>query len=242
MLVAATFISSVEAQAAPRNDPRAIAQLQRMSANLGAARAFTYKSTNIHEVPAKTGQFVTVFSTAEVAVQRPDKLRVRIGGEAPRFDLLYDGATVAAFAPGTKTYSVAKAPPTLDAMLAGLQSETGIRFASAPLLFSDPAKVLGRGVTSAVVVGQVTVRGVRCEHLAFKSPGVNWELWIESGASALPLRLAATFTDRPNSPRTVAEFTDWNLHPWLSAGGFVFRAPPGAREIPFLSALKSHAR
>lgn len=230
------------AKASRRIDPQALAQLQRMSTALAGAPAFTYKSINTQELPARTGQFLTLFSEAEVALKRPDKLRVRLAGEAPRFDFHYDGTTAAAWAPGTKVYSTAKAPPTLDAMLAGLEAETGIRYASAPLLFSDPYKVLARGLTSAAVVGQVTVRGVPCEHLAFRSPGVNWEIWIEAGASALPRRLAVTFTDRPNFPRTLVEFTDWNLHPWLSADSFVFHAPAGAQEIPFLAVLKSAAR
>ena len=34
-------------------------------------------------MPAKTGQFITLFSTAEVALKRPDKLRARLTGEAP---------------------------------------------------------------------------------------------------------------------------------------------------------------
>jgi hypothetical protein len=241
-ILQAAEASTSPAKTSRRVDPQALAQLQRMGASLGTAKAFTYKSTNTHEMPAKTGQFITLFSEAEVAVQRPDKLRVRLAGEAPRFDFLYDGSTAAAFAPGTNVYSTAKAPPTVDAMLVGLEEATGIRFASAPLLFGDPYKVLARGVTSAVVVGQVTVRGVACEHLAFRSPGVNWEIWIESGPGALPRRLAVTYTDRANFPRTLVEFSDWNLHPWLSAGGFVFHAPAGAREIPFLSAMKPTIR
>ncbi len=241
-LGAPAAIEAAEAKGQPRIDPQALAHLQRMGARLGAATAFTYKSTNTHEVPAKTGQFLTLFSEAEVALQRPDKLRVRIAGEAPRFDFLYDGTTAAAYAPGTKVYSKTKAPSTIDAMLPDLEKETGIRFASAPLLFSDPYQVLARGVTSAVVVGQVTIRGTPCEHLAFRSPGVNWEIWIESGAGALPRRLAVTYTDRTNFPRTLVEFTSWNLHPWLTAGSFVLNPPAGAREIPFLAVMKSNAR
>ena len=51
-----------------------------------------------------------------------------------------------------------------------------------------------------------------------------------------------TFTDQPNFPRTVVEFSGWNLNPWLGAGDFVFRKPAGAKEIPFASVLKSAGR
>ena len=223
-------------------DQRALAGLQRMSATLAAAKSFTYRSKTCFEVPANNGQFLTYFSNARVALRRPDKLRAFHAGEAPHFDFYYNGKTAAAFAPATNVYSISKAPATIDEMLPALHQETGIRFATAGLLFSDPYKVLTRGLTSAVFVGPVTINGIPCDHLAFQSDGVNWELWIESGARALPHRLAVTYTDRPNFPRTLVAFSDWNLHPWLGSGGFDFHKPANCKEIPFLSVIKPSSR
>jgi hypothetical protein len=214
------------AQAAPSGSPlspNALATLKRMSNTLAAAKAFTYQSRTIFEVPAKNGQFLTMFSHADVALQRPDRLRGKMTGEAPHFQFYYDGATVSAFAPGTGVYSTTKAPGTIDAMLPALQEETGIRFAT-------------------LLVGPSMVHGTLCEHLAFRAPGINWEIWVESNPRALPRRLAVTFTDRPNFPRTLVEFSRWNLQPWLNAGDFVFRAPREAKEIPFFPVLKSIGR
>ena len=242
---AAALLVPAMVQAAPSNpsvNPKALAALKRMSDTLAAAKAFTFKSSSIFEVPAKTGQFLTLFSNADVALKRPDKLRASMVGEAPHFNFFYDGKTVAAFAPGTKVYSLTKSPPTIDAMLPDLEEETGIRFVTAPLLLSNPFRVMTRGLTSAVVVGPSMVRGTVCDHLAFRSPGVNWEIWIEKSVRSLPLRLAVTFTDRPNFPRTLVEFSGWNLNPWLGAGDFVFHKPAGAAEIPFRSVMKSAGR
>ena len=238
-------ISSLPLQAAPsraRIDPQAMELLQRMSDTLAGAKALTYTATGVQEVPANTGQFVTFFPTTKVALRRPDKLRAKVGGEVPAFDFFYNGRTAIAFAPETRLYSEDKAPPTIDAMLSGLETETGIRLASAPLLFSNPYRVLSKGVTSAIVVGPVTVRGIACVHLAFQSPGVNWELWIATGARALPLRLAATWTDRPRFPRTLVDFSRWNLNPWLPASGFEFRPPSGSKVIPFEAIRKTSLR
>ena len=242
---AAALLVPATVQAAPAPgtvDQKALASLKRMSDTLAAAKSFTYKSRAIFEIPAKTGQFVTLFSHAEVALKRPDKLRVSMTGEAPHFVFNYDGKTVSAFAPATKAFSISKAPSTIDAMLPALEERTGIRFATAPLLFGNPYPVLTCGITSAVVVGPSMVHGTVCEHLAFRSPGLNWEIWIDKGARPLPRRLAVTFADRPNFPRTLVEFSNWNLHPWLSAGDFVFHEPAGGTEIPFLSVLKSTRR
>jgi hypothetical protein len=241
-LTPAVLLAADKPKKAPAVDPHALSLLKRMSDTLAGAKAFAYRSHNILEVPSANGQFITLFSTGKIALKRPNKLRALLAGDAPHFDFFYDGATVSAFAPGDNVFSTSKAPATIDEMLSGLREETGIRFASAPLLFSNPYAVLTRGLTSGVIVGPSTVDGAACVHLAFRSPGVNWEIWLESNARALPRRLAVTFTDRANFPRTVVELSGWNLQPWLCDSGFVFRKPAGAREIPFVSVLKSADR
>ena len=226
----------------PHLDQKALDHLKRMSATLGAARALTFRTSSTVEVPADTGQFITLFATSEIALERPNKLRATVTGEVPNFDFTYDGSTITAFAPVNNVYSVTKAPDTIDAMLPFIEKKTGIHFASAYVLFSDPYTVLTRGLTSAVVVGSDTVQGEPCEHLAFRAPGVNWEIWIESGTHALPRRLAITYTDTTNFPRSLVEFSHWNLHPWLSNGDFEFKYPAGAKEIAFLPELKAKVR
>jgi len=223
-------------------EPQALEVLRRMSATLAQAKAFTYRSVSTVEVPAKTGQSITLFSTVDVALKRPDRLRAQVRGEAPHFDFYFDGTTASAYAPATNVYSTVQAPPTIDAMLPALEEKTGIRIVSAPLLVSDPYAMLTRDLISGVVVGATVVNGRPCEHLAFRSPGINWEIWVESDQRSLPRRVAVTFTDRPNFPRVLVEFLSWNLHPWLKADDFAFRKPAGAREIPFLAVVNSKAR
>jgi hypothetical protein len=226
----------------PNIDQAALDQLKRMSKALAAAKALTFRTRSTVEVPAKTGQYITLFANSEFAMERPNKLRARITGEVPNYDFTYDGSTIAAFAAHNNVYSISKAPATIDAMLPFLENASGIRFASADLLFSDPYAVLTKGLSSAVVVGSDTVQGQPCEHLAFRAPGVNWEIWIETGPRALPRRLVITYTNVTNFPRSLVEYSHWNLHPWLRDSDFDFKKPAGAKEIAFLSELKANAR
>jgi len=243
VLVAAEESPSPRAAAPnPNLEQGALDQLKRMSATLGAAGALTFRTSSTVEVPAKTGQFITLFASSEFALKRPNKLRVRVTGEVPNFDFTYDGGTIVAYAPNNNVYSVSKAPGTIDEMLPFIEKETGIHFAAAYVLFSDPYAVLTQGLTSAVVVGSDTVQGAPCEHLAFRAPGVNWEIWIESGERALPRRLAITYTGETNFPRFLVEFSHWNLHPWLADGDFDFKKPADAKEIAFLPELKALRR
>jgi hypothetical protein len=241
-----TLLRAAEEAASPKTgaanphlEQNALDQLKRMSVALGAAKAFTFRTSSTVEVPAKTGQFITLFANSEFALKRPNKLRVKVSGEVPNYDFIYDGSTVSAFAPNNNLYSVSQAPPTVDAMLPVVEKETGIHFASAYVLFSDPYAVLSKDLSSAVVVGSDTVQDVPCEHMAFRAPGVNWEIWIESGARALPRRLVITYTDVTNFPRFLVEFSHWNLNPWLSDADFEFKKPAGAKEIAFLADFKA---
>jgi hypothetical protein len=176
-----TQAGSSDTPVAPGVEPQALELLKQMSQTLSAAKAFTYRARHTVEVPAKTGQFVTLFGASEVALVRPNKLAVQVTGEVPNFEFRYDGATVAAVAPHNHLYSVASAPDTIDAMLPFLEEKTEIHFASADIMFSDPYAALTKDLIGAFVVGPATVNGVACEHLAFRAPGVHWEAWIETG-------------------------------------------------------------
>jgi len=68
----------------------ALDQLKRMSETLGAAKALTFRTSNTVEVPAKTGQYLTMFANSEIALERPNKLRARVTCEVPNFDLTYN--------------------------------------------------------------------------------------------------------------------------------------------------------
>ncbi|HUO04466.1 MAG TPA: DUF2092 domain-containing protein [Candidatus Binataceae bacterium] len=217
----------------PMMEQPALDLLKKMSNTLADSKAFTVRSRSTAEVPAKTGQYVTLFGTSDVILEKPNKLYVHVTGEVPNFDFYYDGKQVTAYAPKNNVYSVIGAPPTIDATLDFVEAKTGIHFPSAYVMSTDPYDTLTKGVTSAFVVGSDTVDGVPCKHLAFRVPGANWEIWIESNENALPRRLAVTYTKVRNFPRALVEYSRWHLLPKVPAGRFVFKKPHDAKQIEF---------
>ena len=217
----------------PILEQQALDRLKQMSEQLASAKAFTYRSHSSEEVPAKTGQFLTFFADSKIALERPNKLHANVAGDVPNFHLYYDGSKVSAFDPEKNVYAVSSAPGTIDEVLPFMMKKTGIQFPAADILYRDPYTEMTRGLTHAIVVGPTKVNGVACEHFAFMGPGINWEMWIDSGKSALPRRLALTYKEAPNFPRYMVEFSDWNLKPKLGAGQFVFKKPGNAKQIEF---------
>lgn len=149
---------------------------------------------------------------------------------------------VSALAPDIKVYASAKAPATLDEMLWGLYTETGIRFPTFPLLYGDLYAYLTLRLQSAVVIETTKVDGTECYHLAFRNTGANWEIWTDTDSNTLPYRMAVTFTHRPNFPRTMIESSSWNLYPYFPSSLFTFHKPSGITEIPVVSVLHSAGR
>jgi hypothetical protein len=84
------------------------------------------------------------------------------------------------------------------------------------------------------VVGKAVIEGVVCDHLAFRAPDVDWQIWIQEGPQPLPRKLVVTTLDLPNAPQFAVTVTRWDLQPPLDAQTFTFTPPPGARQIELL--------
>jgi hypothetical protein len=89
-------------------------------------------------------------------------------------------------------------------------------------------------VTSGFVVGKGVVDGVRCDHLAFRAPHVDWQLWIEEGDRPLVRKLVITTRDKLNAPQFTVVTKNWNLEPEFSAATFSFTPPSCPQEVQFV--------
>ena len=89
-------------------------------------------------------------------------------------------------------------------------------------------------VTSGFVVGKGVVDGVRCDHLAFRAPHVDWQIWIEEGKRPLVRKLVITTLDKFNAPQFTVVTKNWNLKPRFDATTFSFKPPRSLRKVEFV--------
>ena len=75
-----------------------------------------------------------------------------------------------------------------------------------------------------------------CIRDSFRTPEVDWEIWIEDGPKPLPRRLVLTDKSVKGSPQMTANLSDWNLVPQFSTDFFSFKPPQNAQKITFLDA------
>lgn len=211
----------------------ALDRLKQMSEYLASAKALTYRSKNSLELPENTGQFLTYFAETDVALQRPNKLRVIVTGDVPNYQVYFDGSKITAFDPQRNIHAVSEQLRSIDEVLDYVITKTEMYLPSANLMYSDPYAALTKDLTQATVVGPTMVNGKPCEHFAYKSPGTDWEIWIESGKNPLPRRLTAIYKEANYLPRYMIEYSDWNLRPKLKKDLFGFNIPANSQQVDF---------
>jgi hypothetical protein len=226
---------ALAAQAQPTGlDPEAQRLLKASTDFLASQQRFSADTRNTLEVVLKSGQKIEFNHTARTSVQRPNKLRAERTGDLVQQLFVYDGKTLTLYNPKDKAFAQVTAPDTLEAMLDFARTQLDIVAPAGDLLDKNAYDILMDGVTDSFVVGKAVIEGVRCDHLAFRAPHVDWQIWVQEGAQPLPRRLVITTRDLPNAPQFAVTMTKWNLKPSFEAQTFRFAPPAGATKVDFL--------
>ena len=214
--------------------PEATRLLKASTDFLARQQSFRLDTRNSLEVVLTSGQKIQFDHRATQWAQRPNKLRADRTGDLVEQSFYYDGKTAVLLNTSTGTYAEVAAPGTIEAMLDFAREKLGIVAPAGDLLFSNAYDILMTDVTSGFVVGKAVVAGVRCDHLAFRAPHVDWQIWIEEGARPLPRKLVITTRDLANAPQFAVEVVNWDLAPKFTPQTFAFTAPKNAKKVDFV--------
>jgi hypothetical protein len=224
------------ASAAPakdRKDDRALAVLKRMSDTLAGAKTLSFKVRGIVPTPAPTGQYVSLYASSSVVMQRPDKMFVAARGDLFPSDAWYDGKKVTVVGRDNRFYAQRDAEGgPLEALMNATQPASDATAPFLDLLVTDPYTFLTKDFTSALWVGQTQIAGVQTDHLAFTAPGLDWEIWIGT-ADKLPRLMVVSYRTGERQPTFTVELSDWKLDPSVPAKTFVASIPKDAIRIEF---------
>jgi hypothetical protein len=218
-------------------DPQATAILKRSMDFLAGLKAFSVDAHSTIEATLTSGQKLQFDSASTVTLQRPDKLVARRGkGDVVDQSYHYDGKTLTLFNPGPKYYATLNAPPTIEQALDFARDSLDVVAPAGDLLYRDAYEMLMQDTTVGFVVGKSFVGGVRCDHLAFRKGDVDWQIWIQEGATPLPRKYVITSTKVVGTPNFTVLMTKWNVTPQVTDAMFAFKAPQGATRVDFLKA------
>jgi len=161
-------------------------------------------------------------------------LRAERTGDLVDQVIYYDGRSLTLYNPSDNYYATVPVPDNLDAMLDYAREELDIIAPASDLLYTHAYEIMMQDVTSGFVVGKGVVDGVRCDHLAFRAPHVDWQIWIEEGARPLPRKLVITTRDKLNAPQFTVVTSNWNLAPKFTDETFSFKPPKCPKKVDFL--------
>ncbi|VVE38552.1 hypothetical protein PIN31115_04013 [Pandoraea iniqua] len=224
--------STLPVQGMPEKQQGAVDALTKMSRYLRTLQRFHVAADSVTDAVLSTGQNVGFLHHTDMSVQRPDKVRAVVTGQARNRGFVYNGKTFTLYdeSQGKRFYSRVDAPPTIDALARDIDQKYGIGLPLADLFYwgTDPDDA-GQ-LRSALFIGLDRVNGEWCNHYAYQQPDVDWELWIRVGSRPLPCRFVITDTTQPSRPRHSVNYR-WNVNPTFAAGTFTYQVPAEAQRI-----------
>lgn len=207
------------------------ALLKAMSDYTAAQKSISASFDSDIEVVTPELEKIQFTSSGKFQLARPDRLRVsRTGGYAD-IQLVYDGKTVSIYGNNAKAYVQADLAGTVDQLIDLLQAKAGAAMPGTDLLLSNVYDALMSNVVLAQHIGQGVVDGVECEHLAFRGPETDWQIWIQSGAQPLPRKYVITSKLVTGAPQYTIRLKDWKTDAVADADTFAFKPPAGVTKV-----------
>src|SRR5271156_2570796 len=214
-------------------EPKAIEIIKAASARLAAAHTVSFTAVETFESLSRQGAPLVYANKFEVAMQRPNKLKVILAGDGPVSEFYDDGKTVMAFSPAENLVAITDAQPTIDKTLEAVFHPAAIYFPFTDIIVTDPYGDMAPGLKHAYYVGQSKVMGgITTDIVAFAGDGVFAEMW--GGADdKLPRAIHAIYLDDPDHLRHNLIFSDWQLEPTVTDDAFTSSAAASAKHMPF---------
>lgn len=216
-------------------DPDADRLLRQMFDYLDSLPAFTVEAKNTEEIVLVNGQKLSFEASSHVTVERPNRVRSRRIGVLDEVDFYYDGTLITLHVKDGDIdyYATAPMPNDLDGALDALREGLSIEIPGADFLYSDGYAGMTWDLTEARYLGLESLGSVSAHHLAFRTPSIDFQLWVGDGDRPLPYKYIITTKWTTGAPQFGIEFSNWNVSPQIDEAAFTFTPPPGARQIEF---------
>ena len=234
--------ASISAGQADQADAKGL--LKAMSDYLGAQKAISFDYDVNLELVSTQQQKIALVSSGTMTLDRPDKLHLTRTGGFSNVEMVFDGKTLTLLGKNSNVYTQIEAPGTIDQLEAVLRDKYHRPVPGADMLISDPYKELMPEVNDAKDLGSGVIHGVECDHLAFRTKEVDWQIWIAQGARPYPCRYVITSKKVTGWPQYTLDTWGWKTGAEVSPDSFKLEIPANAKklkpdEVPELNDIPS---
>jgi hypothetical protein len=205
--------------------------MKAMSDYLAAQDAVSFAYDATLEVVTTDRQKLGLASSGAVSFNRPSEIRAARSGGFADVESVFDGKTLTILGKNKNAYVQIEIPGTIDHLIDELKDKYSRPLPAADLLLSDPFAALMSDVVDAKDLGSGVIGGAECDHLAFRTKDVDWQIWIAQGTQPYPCRYVITSTAVEGGPQYSIQFRDWKTGGDVAAADYGFIAPAGATAI-----------
>jgi hypothetical protein len=192
--------------------------------------AFAYDSTL--EIVTDDEQKLQLAGSGMVTLNRPDKVRATRNAGFADVEMLFDGTTLTVLSGTTNRYTEIEEPGTIDNLVDALRDKYGRPLPGADLLLSNVYDELMAEVVDSKDLGVGVIGGVTCDHFAFRTNEVDWQIWIAQGEKPYPCRYVITSKEVAGSPQYSVQIKDWKTGDDVASEDFAFKNSSNATEVP----------
>ena len=206
-------------------------RIQEMSDYLTELQTFSFSYNAVFEIVTTEDQKIQLASSGSAVVERPNRIRATRQGGFVNMELIYDGETVTLVGHDMNVFAKIELPGSLTTMVDGLRDKYGFLLPAADLLLPDLYNELMWDVNDVKDIGSGVVNGVECDTFAFRTPDLDWQIWIAQGDFPYPCRYVITTTNMGANPQYSIDVSDWQTDAEVISPGFSFANATGAQEI-----------
>ena len=244
VFAAVAMLGAADMAASRADEAQARSLLKAMSDYLGAQKAMSFDYDVNLELVSKQQQKIGLASSGTLTLNRPDKLHLTRTGGFSNVEMVFDGKTLTLLGKNSNLYTQLEAPGTIDQLEDVLRNKYHRPVPGADLLISDPYKELMPEVNDVKDLGSGVIHGVECDHLAFRTKEVDWQIWIAQGARPYPCRYVITSKKVTGWPQYTLDTWGWKTGAEVAPDSFKLDIPAGAKklapdEVPELNDIPS---
>ncbi len=183
------------------------------------------------EAVMKSGIKLQFSASGQMTLDRPNAWRMTRTGGFADVELVSDGKTVTLYGKHKNVYAQRPAPESFDAFVNTAREKRGVALPGADLFLASVHKELTEPVKEALYLGTAMIDGVECEHLAFRTDEVDWQIWVATGGKPYPCKYVITTKDMDGAPQYQLRIRNWNDAPDVSDATFSFKPGEGAKKV-----------
>jgi hypothetical protein len=202
-----------------------------MSDYMAAQKAIAFQYDTNLEVVTQDKQKLALASSGTLTLNRPDKIRITRTGGFADVEFLFDGKTLTLLGKTANLYGQLEVPGTIDHLIDELRDTYGKPVPGADLLLSNINDQLMATVVDVKDLGSGVIGGVECDHLAFRTKEVDWQIWIAQGSRPYPCRYVITSTTVEQAPQYSLTIRDWKTGDEVGAEDFSFKNATSAKKM-----------